>query len=57
MVWGDADLKRLAEANQPVLRKGGQPNRWRLSSLDPNNPNPYGQPSVHRIEVTTTAAK
>jgi hypothetical protein len=51
------ERSELAKMDQLVLRTGDQPNRpWRLSSLDPKDPNPYGRAVIRRIEVTTTAA-
>ncbi len=45
---------RIARLDPLVLRSGKVGRPWRLSSLDPGNPSPYGQPVVQRIEVTTT---
>ena len=46
----------LGKLDQLVLRTGDQPNRpWRLSSMDPKDPNPYGRAVIRRIEVSTAA--
>ncbi len=48
----------LGKLDQLVLRTGDSPNRpWRLGSLDPKDPNPFGRAVVRRIDVTTTASK